>query len=326
MDVGKLTNEDLKKIVLERLPICSTDISKGPSVGLDSAVIRSRDGMMVISSDPVTGASNEVGSIAIHVSCNDIACAGVKPAAIMLVVIAPASATREELITVIDQASQTAKNIGVDIIGGHTEVSDAVNRFILMTTAFGYQESGNVISAAGAKTGDTILMTKYAAMEGTAILATDFEKRLSTAVSIENIEKAKKLISEISVVEEGVICGILGVHAMHDATEGGIMGAVWEITEASHTGCLIDLKKIPVLTETRKICDLLDLDPYRLISSGSMIIITDKPEKVIESLAMENIKCTGIGKITAKSRQFKDLDGRIKELMPPGADELYKIK
>lgn len=326
MNVGKLTNEDLKKIVLERLPICSTDISKGPAVGLDSAVIRSRDGIMVISSDPVTGASNEVGSIAIHVSCNDIACAGVRPAAIMLVVIAPASATKEELITVIDQASQTARNIGVDIIGGHTEVSDAANRFILMTTAFGYSDNKNVISAAGAKAGDTILMTKYAAMEGTAILATDFEDRLSNAVSKEDIEKAKELINEISVVEEGVICGVLGVHAMHDATEGGIMGAVWEIAEASRTGCLIDLKKIPVLSMTRKICDLLNLDPYRLISSGSMIIVTDKPEKVIESLAMENIKCTKIGKIAAKNRQFKDMDGRTNELTPPGADELYKIK
>lgn len=104
------------------------------------------------------------------------------------------------------------------------------------------------------------------------------------------------------------------------------MGAVWEITEASGTGCLIDIKKIPILFETRKICDSLKLDPYRLISSGSMIIVTDEPEKVIESLSMENIKCTEIGKIATINKQYLDINGQINELLPPEADELYKIK
>lgn len=326
MKTGKLTNEDLRKIVLERLPICSTDISKGPAVGLDCAIINSKEGVMVVSSDPVTGASSDVGRIAIHVSCNDIACAGIKPIAIMLVVIAPTSATREELIHVIEQASTAAKEVGVDIVGGHTEVSEAVNRFILMTTAFGYSNKENVISAAGAKAGDSILMTKSAALEGTAILSADFKTRLSSALSEEELLHAMDLVKDISVVKEGVLCGNLGVHAMHDATEGGIVGAVWEITEASNTGCILELAKIPVLPETIKICAFLDLNPYALISSGSMIITTDKPQEIISELSSIHIQCTEIGKIVEKKRHFIDNNGQIHELLPPVSDELYKIK
>jgi hydrogenase expression/formation protein HypE len=326
MRTGKLTNEELKKIVLERLPICSTDISKGPAVGLDCAIINSHEGFMVVSSDPITGASSDIGSIAIHVSCNDIACAGIKPVAIMLVVIAPSNATREDLIHVIEQASEAAKEIGIDIVGGHTEVSDAVNRFILMTTAFGFSDRETAISAAGAKPGDSILMTKYAAQEGSAILAADFRERLSAVLTEKESETAMNLIKNISVVKEGVLCGQLKVHAMHDATEGGILGAVWEISEASGAGCRIDLSKVPVLPETKKICTFLGLNPYALISSGSMIIATQEPERILLEMSKNGILCSEIGKIIEKDRQYIDMNGQIHELSPPEADELYKIK
>lgn len=326
MRTGKLTNEELKKIVLERLPICSTDISKGPAIGLDCAVINSPEGVMVVSSDPITGASSDVGRIAVHVSCNDIACAGIRPVAILLVVIAPSSATREELTDVIDQASEVAKKIGVDIVGGHTEVSDAVNRFILITTAIGFSKKEKMISAGGAKAGDTLLMTKFAALEGTAILAADFRQRLSDVLTETESRTAMDLVNGISVVEEGVLCGELNVHAMHDATEGGILGAVWEIAEASGAGCLLDLGSVPVLPETKKICSFLGLNPYSLISSGSMVIATDEPQKVLDEMSNKQIHCKIIGKIVEKKREFIDNNGQIHELLPPEADELYKIK
>lgn len=326
MKTGKLTNEDLKNIVLERLPICSSEISKGPAVGLDCAVMKSQDGLMIISSDPITGAASDVGRIAIHVSCNDIACSGVKPKAIMLVIIAPPNATREDLIEVIEQASSTAKSLNIDIIGGHTEVSDAVNRFILMTTAIGFTPHNELISASGAKNGDTILMTKYAALEGTAILAADFKARLSNCLSDDELLSAMALVNNISVVEEGVLCGTQNVHAMHDATEGGIVGAVWEICEASNTGCLLDIAKIPVLPVTSKICEFFDLNPYRLISSGSMIIVTNKPQTIIDLLSNNNILCTEIGKIVENNREIIEINSQIIEMLPPQSDELYKIK
>lgn len=325
MKTGKLNNDDLKRIVLERLPVCSTEVSKGPATGLDCAILKSREGLMVISSDPITGAANDVGRIAIHVSCNDIACCGIKPTAIMLVIIAPKSATEDELINIIDQASDAARKLGVDIVGGHTEVSDSVNRFVLITTAFGFTDNATVVKSSGAKVGDSILMTKYAGLEGTAILAADFGDRLSGLINSEVLQKAKTLIENISVVDEGVLCGSLKVNAMHDATEGGIMGGVWEMAEAGDVGCSIDLAKISVLPETKAICDAFELDPYKLISSGCMLISTERAEDVIETLKANNIFCTEIGKIVEKNRTYYDLNGQINELSPPQADELYKI-
>jgi hydrogenase expression/formation protein HypE len=243
----------------------------------------------------------------------------------MLVIIAPTCATEEELINVIDQASDAARKLGVYIVGGHTEVSDSVNRFVLITTALGFTDNATVVKSSGAKVGDSILMTKYAGLEGTAILAADFGDRLSGLIKHEELEKAKSLIENISVVDEGVLCGSLKVNAMHDATEGGIMGGVWEMAEAGEVGCSIDLAKIPILPETKAICNAFELDPYKLISSGCMLISTERAEEVIETLKANNIFCTEIGKIVEKNRTYNDLNGQINELSAPQADELYKI-
>lgn len=326
MKTGKLTDEALQRIVLERLPACSKNVPEGPGTGLDCGVVRSAGSLTAVSSDPITGASSDIGKIAVHVSCNDVACCGIRPAAITLVVIAPVDSTEEELINIIDQVSAAARAVGVDIAGGHTEISPAVNRFVLVTTAFGYSDEDHIIYSSGARCGDSILMTKYAGLEGSAILASDFRAKLEGRMSDEDIELATGFSDRLSVVEEGVLCGQAGVHAMHDATEGGILGAVWELAAAGGKGCSIDLRRIPVLPQTSHICRLLGLDPYALISSGSMLISTDRPDFVIDKLLAAGIPCTEIGKIIEKVREFVDLNGQIHELLPAGADELYKVR
>ncbi|MHB1453564.1 MAG: AIR synthase family protein [Saccharofermentanales bacterium] len=326
MKTGKLTDEALRRIVLERLPSCSGNVSEGPGTGLDCGVIRSTGSLTAVSSDPITGATSDIGKIAVHVSCNDIACCGIRPSAITLVVIAPVDSTEQELIRIIDQISAAARDAGVDIAGGHTEISPAVNRFVLVTTAFGYSDEGRIIYSSGAECGDSILMTKYAGLEGSAIMASDFRVRLEGRMSEEDIVLASGFSDQLSVVAEGVLCGGMGVHAMHDATEGGILGAAWELAAAGGKGCIIDLRRIPVMPQTARICELLGLDPFRLISSGSMLISTDKPDAIIGRLLEAGILCTEIGKIVEKDREFIDLNGQIHELLPAGADELYKIQ
>jgi len=145
MKVGKLDPANLEDLVLHRLPVLSDDIVCGPATGLDCAAIRFKDGLAVLSTDPITGASADIGSLAIHVSCNDLAAFGIRPKGILLVLIAPPWATAEDVAAVIEQASQTAEKLGVSIAGGHTEVSDAVNRFIVTTTAIGFAETGRMV-------------------------------------------------------------------------------------------------------------------------------------------------------------------------------------
>ena len=325
MKVGKLDPANLEKLVLHRLPVLSDDIVCGPATGLDCAAIRFKDGMAVLSTDPITGAAADIGSLAVHVSCNDLAAFGVRPKGLLLVLIAPPSATTEDVALVIDQASRTAEEMGVSIVGGHTEVSDAVNRFIVTTTALGFSDDGRIVQSDGARAGDTLLMTKSGALEGTAILAADQRDRLKSVLSNAELDEARQLIRQISVVPEGIIGGRLQVHAMHDATEGGILGAAWEMAEASGLGLEIDVDKIPLHPLTQRITAELDLDPYRLISSGSLLIASDRPEEVLAGLAAEGIACAAIGQLLAEKTYRQVQAGQMGQLAPPGPDELYKI-
>lgn len=325
MKIGKLDPANLEDLVLHRLPVLSEDIVCGPATGLDCAAIRFQDGLAVLSTDPITGASADIGSLAIHVSCNDLAAFGIRPKGILLVLIAPPTATAEDVAAVIEQASQTAEQLGVSIAGGHTEVSDAVNRFIVTTTAIGFAETGRMVQSNGGQPGDTLLMTKTGGLEGTAILAADQRARLSRVLSDPELSEARDLITQISVVPEGIIGGELGVHAMHDATEGGILGAAWEMAQACGLGLVIDIDAIPLHSLTRQITAELGLDPYRLISSGSLLIATDKPDLVQASLARAGILCSKIGILTPEPDYVQICSGIASELAPPGPDELYKI-
>jgi hydrogenase expression/formation protein HypE len=290
MKIGKLDPAVLEDLVLHRLPILSDDIVCGPATGLDCAAIRYNGGLAILSTDPITGTASRIGRLAIHVSCNDLAAFGIRPKGLLLVLIAPPSATWEEIARIMEEASETAASLGVSIIGGHTEVSDAVSRYVITTTAIGFAEEGSMVRSDGARAGDSILMTKTGGLEGTAILACDQALRLHDVLSEAEREEAMALIEQISVVPEGIIGGRLGAHAMHDATEGGILGAAWEMAEASGLGLEIQIDQIPLHPLTRKITAALGLDPLRLISSGSLLIATSQPEILEAELSRAQIK------------------------------------
>jgi hydrogenase expression/formation protein HypE len=323
--IGKLDNQELRRLVLDRLPAQNQFVTSGPAVGVDCSAIRFGDGQVILSTDPITGAAADIGRLAVLVACNDIAACGIRPSALLLTIIAPPQATADDIRTVIDQAAESARKINVSIVGGHTEVSDAVTRFVVSSTALGFTYGNHIILASGARPGDTLVMTKTAGLEGTAILASDQVKKLAGKLSEQELQEARSLLSQISVVEEGSSGGDLAVHAMHDATEGGILGACWELAEASGLGCVVEAAKIPVHPLTEKICTLLSIDPRRLVASGSMIMATDKPDDLLTTLATKGILATVIGKMTENKQKIADFGYETMELLPPGPDELYKI-
>lgn len=340
MRIGKLTNQELQDIVLSRLPALSNRTITGAHVGADCAWLPIGDNMLVASSDPVTAGGMQSGRLAIHVSCNDIAARGVSPVGILLVVIAPPDTTPSALMQIIDQAAETATQLGVDIVGGHTEISDAVRRFVVTTTAFGSLDKTVLVPVGKAMPGDTLLMTKTAAIEGTWIAVMEHEAKLRGLVSEAEIRDGKSFLDQLSVVQEGVLAASChpsisktnsrgypesAVHLMHDATEGGILGAAYEMAEFSGTGIQIDVSAIPVHPITLRVCSALGLDPLRLISSGSLLIATPEPEKIIDCLSEKQITCTSIG--TFMEDGFYSFEGQQarKILLPPSPDELYKL-
>lgn len=323
MEEGKIPSELLRKLVFDNIKVKNADVILRPEIGEDCTAIEYGDYACVLSTDPITGADKGLGALAVHISCNDVASSGVKPLALLMTIMAPVGTTAEDINTVMQEAGEAAAELDVEIAGGHTEITSAVNRMIVSTTAIGKVLKHKLVKTAGAQAGDDVIITKWAGLEGTAILANDREEELKSKLAPEELERAKALSKHISVVKEGVLAGEFGANSMHDVTEGGVLGAVWEVAESSGTGIEIELEKIPVLHETRKICSIYSIDPYRLISSGSMVITCSKGRELVEKLGNIGVPAAIIGKITSHGRYLIE-GGRKAELQPPGADELFK--
>jgi len=334
MEIGKVPHDLLNQIVFQKLKHFDQKVKVAPGIGEDCAILDIGEQFLVLSCDPITGASKEVGRLAVYVSCNDIASCGVRPLGILVTILLPPGSPESDLDKIMTELAETATSLNVSIIGGHTEVTDAVNRIVVNTTAVGISDKKNVIFSAGAVPGDKIILTKTAAPEGTAIVAFEKEEELTRKFGAGFVRRAQSMMQQISVIDEGVAAGRLGsaiVHAMHDITEGGIYGALWEMAEASKTGVLVYEESIPMTEETRKICDYYKLNPFRLIASGNMILATADSDLVLETMRDLNIPATVIGEIVENPMKrliYKNDKQEIEHmsvLRAPKSDELYKL-
>lgn len=326
LKVGKLDSELLQKIIFSNIKIHREEVMVRPGIGEDCAVVDFGEYALIMSTDPITGSSSEVGKLAVHINCNDIATNGIEPLGLMMTILAPEGTTENEIEEIMKQASYEAGKLNVEIIGGHTEITKAVNRIVISATAIGRQLKSKVVKSSGARVGDKIIMTKTAGLEGTGIIALDMEEKLNSTFSREIIEAAKKMVDDISVVKEGVIAGKVGASSMHDVTEGGILGAVWETCRAAKLGCNIYKERIAVAKETDEICNFFQINPLRLISSGTMLITIgpEKENRLIEELSKNGVRASVIGEVT-ENGCFLIENNRRTVIDPPESDELYKV-
>lgn len=329
LKVGKLDTELLENIVFSHIHHRREEVLVRPGVGEDCATVDFGEYECVMSTDPITAAISEIGRLAVHITCNDIASNGVEPLGIMLAVMLPVGTTDEEIEKIMKQAGEVSDSLGVEIIGGHTEITPAVNRPVIVSTAIGRALSGQSQRAENMRPGDVILMTKQAGLEGTGIIASDFEVQLQAVLSESELEEAKGYLRQVSVVKEGVTAGKIGTAGMHDITEGGVLGAVWELSEISGTGVQLYEDSIPVTEPTRKLCSHFGIDYLRLISSGCMMIIAHPQQKepllqAIEAAGVP-VACIGEVKDSDYGRYITLRDGSNEEIAPPSSDELYKV-
>ena len=226
LNIGKLDSELLEKIVFENIHYRRPEVLTRPGIGEDCAVMDFDAYDCVISTDPITAAISDIGRLAIHISCNDVASNGVQPIGIMLAALLPVGTTAEEIEEMMHQAAVAAEALEVEIIGGHTEVTSAVNKPVIVSTAVGRGDKETAGQMESPKPGDVVMMTKSAGLEGAGIIACDFEKELNEVLTEEELAHAKSLLDRVSVVKEGVLAGKIGTSGMHDVTEGGILGAL----------------------------------------------------------------------------------------------------
>ncbi|WP_422447888.1 AIR synthase family protein [Thermoanaerobacterium sp. DL9XJH110] len=323
MKIGKIPPEILKKSVYPFLGKRRKEVLVHSGFGEDCSVIDFGRYVAVASSDPITGADKNGGYLSVFISCNDIAACGAEPVGILVTLLLPEGADEDMLKNLMEGIHRGAAKIGVEVLGGHSEITASVVKPVVSVTALGIAGKGEYVTSSGAKPGDDVIVTKALGLEGSAVLACDFEEFLKTKIPPEDVYRAQGFLEMIGVIEDGLTAARAGVSAMHDITEGGLLGAAYEVAEASGVGIEIYKEKLPILPETAAICRAFDIDPLGLISSGSMLICTPRGEKVMEALAQKDIPAFRVGKITAGGRYLISDGSRI-PLKPPERDELYR--
>ncbi len=328
MRIGKLSATELKERVFKNIKKRRSEILNSPNIGDDCGIIDLGEQVCYISSDPITGAVNDIGKLAVNITCNDIATAGVEPLGIMITILCPPTSTLEDLEHIIIEMDKECEKLNIDILGGHTEVTDAVNKIIISTTGVGFGTKEHYKRKITIRENDIILLTKGTGIEGTAIIASEKEYELKNILSAKEIKDGKDMISMTSVVKEGLIASEMA-KGMHDVTEGGVLGAIWEVSELAGLGVIIYEERLNVVPVTSKICDFYNIDPLKLISSGSMIIIVspEKKTELINKLMLEGIPTFEIGYFLKeiKGKNIVGFDGIEKEINEPESDELYKV-
>lgn len=318
MKIGKLTNPELIECVLDVIKKRRDEVKVRSSLAQDCASFEISN-RILISSDPITGAVENTGELAIKINANDICAAGGEPVLVTFTLLAPPNTTLSEIKKIMLSAEKEAERNNLEIVGGHTEFTDAVNRIVVSVTIIG--KTDKHITANSAKVDDTIIITKTIGIEGTAILAEDCQDKLKEFLTEEELIQAKMLAESISINKEATIAKNFDINAMHDITEGGVFGAITEMAEASGIGAHIDVKKIKINEVTKKICDALEVNPYRLISSGSLIISTPEPQKVLEAFSDSGIEAGIIGTFTGATEVIADF-GDKKEYLETKYDQL----
>lgn len=326
MKVGKVSETVLKRSIFKQIHTKRDEVLLGAGVGEDCAAMKLSPGeVFVISTDPITGTVKDVGMLAIQITANDLASSGAEPVGVMLTVLLPEEITEEDIREMMRQVEEACARFHIQVMGGHTEVTRAVTQPVISVTGVGKVREDRLVSTAGAKPGQDILVTKWIGIEGTSIIAKEKEEELLGRFSAAFVDTAKSFDRYLSVLPESAIAVEHGVSAMHDVTEGGIYGALWEVAEASGIGLEIDLKAIPIRQETVEICEYFELNPYYLISSGCMLMAADRGHDLARKLEASGIPAAVIGKATdGKARRIWN-GGEESFLERPKPDELYKI-
>jgi hydrogenase expression/formation protein HypE len=331
LPVGKLPANLLAQLIAQA-PTLDQRLLLGPGIGLDCAVLDMGPKLLALKTDPITFATEDIGWYAVQVNANDIATTGADPQWMLVTLLLPeqkASASLVERIT--RQVHDACREIGVTVIGGHTEIAHGLDRPILVGTMLGEVAREDLITPLGATPGDNVLLTKGIPIEATAILSREFPDRLAEALSPEELEEAQGFLFKpgISVLPEARLARQTGgVSAMHDPTEGGLLTAVWELAEACGHRLRIDpsLASVPELSE--RICQALGLDPWACIASGALLLTArpDRAEAIRQAVEAGGVVCREIGRVEDGPPEVVESTPGGDRLLPrPERDEIARM-
>lgn len=326
MKIGKLPEPVLCRSVLKQIGRRRKEVLMGPAVGQDcAALMLGPDEVFIMSTDPITGTVKDIGSHSIHITANDLAASGAEPLGVMLTILLPEETDEPALRRMMQDVEKTCQALQMEVLGGHTEITHVVNQPLISVAGVGKAKKDRVLLTNGLKPGHDLVVTKWIALEGTSIIAKEKESELKKKLPKELVDTATAFDQYLSVLPESRIAVSQKASAMHDITEGGILGALWEFGEGAGVGLDIDLRQIPIRQESVEICEQYGLNPYLLMSSGSMLIGAPSGAALVRRLKEAGIHATLIGQATDGNDRILRNGDEIRYLDRPQSDELYRL-
>ena len=328
LPLGKLPPM-IAESLLKKAPMLDPRILLGPGVGLDCAILDLGDTCLVMKSDPITFATEDIGWYAVQICSNDIATTGALPRWFLTTLLLPEGKTTPDMVEKIgDQVFAACKEKNISVVGGHTEITYGLDRPILMGTMIGEVAKEKLITPKGAEPGNKLLLTKGIPIEGTAIIAKEFPEKVKKLLGEKEQQQAADFIHSpgISVLKDAQIVIQAGtVTAMHDPTEGGLAAALWEMATACEHTLVIKQDQIGIPQLSKKICEAYDIDPLATIASGALLMAVKAADSqsIQDALHKENIACMEIGFIEeGESKVFSESISARELLTWPQRDEI----
>ena len=330
LDYGKLPPK-LLKAMLERLEFKSKDIVIPPRVGEDCSIIKVGDDLVAVTSDPITFTSKRLTWYCVQINVNDIVMVGALPKWMVLTLLLPKYFSENMVKELFDELDIAIKKYGIELIGGHTEITPGINNPIAIATLIGtFKKPENYLDKRKIKEGDLIYLVKGIAIEGTSIIANEKEEELERYFDRDFINRVKNFLYDpgISVYREAIVFHDMdSIVAMHDPTEGGLFGGIFEMLEPLGLGAEIFYKNIFIYPETIKLCEIFKIKPEFLIASGCIIVVVKnkKEREFLKYIKGIKVPINKIGIIRGDGRFLVNYGDVIEELEEPGGDEIAKI-
>ncbi len=334
--IGKIDLDTFTSYLLPRLGKKDDSVIVPPTTGIDAGVIDiGNDRVLIIAEDPIFAIPHQplemFGWYTVHIGASDVAVMGVKPRYMTYSLLMPPETNEEDFHIIVDAIHRAAVELEIAIVGGHTGYYPGfVSPTIGGVTVFAIADKHGYVTPAGAKAGDDVILTKGPAIETAGILSVIREKELLEKYPSPLVEKAKALCMQMTVVKDALLAMESGgVTAMHDATEGGVIGGLFEMASASGVGMEINEEAFVYPEEVRMVCEAFGIDPVAAIAEGSLLI-TARPthsKSIVETLHAGRIEASVVGKVTGvpDTRTIKRRDGTIAHLGIPTQDPFWPL-
>lgn len=320
MKTGKISEPILKRSVLKKISYKDKSVVSRAAVGHDGAVVAIDNYRMVTSTETVVAKRDLQQNRAFIKAINNLAAVGATPQYCQISIVLPEGMREMKLKMLMDEMATLAEDYKIHITGGHTCVSDGVINPVVTVSVTGILSDDKECIykyKTDVKPGYDIVMSKAIALEATGLLAMEYQEEFEKRFTSLYINNAKEFIKDMSVVLEAKVAKEFGVAAMHDMSEGGVFGSLWELGEACNCGLSVDLKKINIRQETVELTNHLNINPYLISSSGSLLMVTADGLGLVDKLLCNGIEANIIGKITEGNDRVIVNEDERRYLEPP---------